>query len=55
MAPIVGKDFTLNKIVPILIDLVKDENAEVRLNVVQNMIKVYKVVEDDLLSPNFLK
>lgn len=44
MAALVGKDYTVQKIQPILIELMKDDNAEVRLNVVQNLLSVYKVV-----------
>lgn len=33
MAHIVGKDYTITKILPILTELLKDDNAEVRLNV----------------------
>ena len=54
MAPIVGKDYTLNKIMPILTELIKDENAEVRLNVTQNLSKVSQVAQTDLLVPSFL-
>jgi hypothetical protein len=32
----------------------KDDNAEVRLNVIQNLIKVADVVQTDLLSSQFL-
>jgi serine/threonine-protein phosphatase 2A regulatory subunit A len=54
MAHIVGKDYTMSKILPILTELMKDDNAEVRLNVVQNLIKLADIVQTDLLSPNFL-
>jgi hypothetical protein len=55
MANIVGSDFTNTKIVPILMDLSKDDNAEVRLNVINKMKNVYDVVQADLLTPVFLK
>lgn len=54
MANLVGKDYTMSKIQPILIELMKDDNAEVRLNVVQNMKKVFQIVGIDLLSPAFM-
>lgn len=54
MAHIVGKDYTMSKILPILTELMKDDNAEVRLNVVQNLIKLADIVQTDLLSPSFL-
>ena len=55
MAGIVGHDFTNGKIVPILMELSKDDNAEVRLNVINRMKMVYDVVQADLLTPTFLK
>ena len=39
---------------PILTELIKDENAEVRLNVTQNLSKVSQVAQTDLLVPSFL-
>lgn len=54
MSPIVGKDYSITRVMPILIELLKDENSEVRLNVVQNLIKLADVVGLDLLSPSFL-
>jgi hypothetical protein len=54
MSHIVGKDYSLSKILPILTELLKDDNAEVRLNVIQNLIKLADVVHSDLLSPAFL-
>ncbi len=51
MAHIVGKDYTITKIMPILMDLIKDENADVRLNVAAGMLKVATVVGADLLTP----
>jgi hypothetical protein len=53
MAHIVGKDYTMSKILPILTELIKDDNAEVRLNVVQNLIKLADIVQTELLSPSF--
>merc|ERR1712166_448804 len=54
MSALVGKDFTMQRINTILIELMKDDNAEVRLNVVQNLIKVADVVQQELLSSQFL-
>lgn len=54
MAHIVGKDYTQQKLLPILMDLIKDENADVRLNVATGMIKVAAVVGPELLTPTFL-
>jgi len=54
MSHIVGKDYTISKVMPILTELLKDDNAEVRLNVTQNIIKLADIVQIDLLSPSFL-
>ena len=51
MAHIVGKDYSVQKILPILMDLIKDENADVRLNVAAGMVKLASVVGADLLTP----
>ena len=51
MAHIVGKDYSTQKIIPILMDLIKDENAEVRLNVISGLIKLAPVVGPELLTP----
>ena len=40
MAGIIGKDYTASKILPILMELIKDENSEVKLNVCNGLIKV---------------
>lgn len=47
MAEIVGKDTTINKILPILNELIKDENSEVKQNLVSGLFKVSKVVGID--------
>lgn len=54
MAPIVGKDYSLTRVVPILQELLKDESSEVRLNVASNMSRLATVVGGDLLSPALL-
>jgi serine/threonine-protein phosphatase 2A regulatory subunit A len=54
MSHIVGKDYSVQKILPILMDLIKDENADVRLNVAAGMVKLAAVVGADLLTPQFL-
>lgn len=51
MASIVGKDLCITKIVPILQELLKDDNSEVRLNVAQNLGKLAAVVGEEVLSP----
>ena len=40
MAGIIGKDHTASKIMPILLELLKDDNSEVKLNVCNGLIKV---------------
>lgn len=40
MAHIVGKEYTQQKIMGILMELIKDDNADVRLNVIQGIIKL---------------
>ena len=54
MAPIVGKDYSLSKIMPILETLLKDDSSEVRLNVSSNMAKLAGAVGPDLLTPSLL-
>ena len=51
MASRVGKSFTQQKILPILLELLNDEgSSEVRLNVAQNIGKLAPVVMEDLLN-----
>ena len=54
MSHIVGKDYTVQHIIPILMNLLKDENADVRLNVASGIIKLAPIVGPDLLTPTFL-
>jgi serine/threonine-protein phosphatase 2A regulatory subunit A len=54
MASIVGKDYTANKVLPILLELIKDDNSEVKLNVCQGLIKVSQVMGPDILSAGFM-
>ncbi len=54
MAAIVGKDYTVQKVLPILMELIKDENADVRLNVTQGLIRVAQIVGPEVLTPQFL-
>ena len=48
MSHIVGKDYTVQHIIPILMNLLKDENADVRLNVASGIIKLAPIVGPDL-------
>jgi hypothetical protein len=37
-------------VLPILIELLKDDNADVKLKVVEGLVKISHVVGDDILS-----
>ena len=50
MAHIVGKNYCLSAVLPILQELLKDDNSEVRLNVTSNMHKLGTTVGAELLS-----
>ena len=50
MAHIVGKNYCLSAVLPILQELLKDDNSEVRLNVASNMHKLGTTVGAELLS-----
>jgi hypothetical protein len=54
MSHIVGKDYSMQHIFPILMNLIKDENSDVRLNVASGIIKLAPVVGTDLLTANFI-
>ena len=54
MASIIGKDFTQSKVTPILMELLKDDNSDVKLNVVQGLTKIAKVVGQDLLTSSLI-
>lgn len=55
MAPLVGKNYCISTVIPILTELLKDDSSEVRLNVAGNMGKLASVVDDGLLTPALLK
>jgi serine/threonine-protein phosphatase 2A regulatory subunit A len=51
MSKYVGKEITISKILPIILDLIKDEDPDVRLNCTKNgMIKLADIIGQDLLS-----
>lgn len=50
MSGIIGKDYTSQKVIPILLELLKDDNSEVKLNVVQGIVKIAKVSGTELLN-----
>lgn len=41
LAPILGKDLTMEHLLPIYLTLLRDETAEVRLNIISSLDKVY--------------
>mmetsp|Transcript_14868 Transcript_14868/g.18643 ORF Transcript_14868/g.18643 Transcript_14868/m.18643 type:complete len:210 (-) Transcript_14868:280-909(-) len=54
MASIVGKTYCINTVIPILQDLLKDDNSEVRLNVASNMHRLAGQVGSEMLQGNLL-
>jgi hypothetical protein len=49
-----GKSGTQEKILPILMELLKDENYEVKLKVIEGMSILANVMGPELLSNTFL-
>jgi serine/threonine-protein phosphatase 2A regulatory subunit A len=49
MAETIGKENTNQKVMPIIEELFKDENSEVKINVVNGLIKIAKVIGTDLM------
>ena len=45
LAPLVGKDNTINLLLPIYMQLLKDSTAEVRLNIISSLDKVYFFIQ----------
>ena len=54
MAVVIGKDTTNQKVVLILLELLKDDNSEVKLNVVGGLVKIAKVVGQEMLTSGLL-
>lgn len=54
MSKYVGKEITISKVMPILLDLIKDEDCDVRLNVTKGLIKLADIIGQDLLSDSIL-
>lgn len=50
MAPLVGKDYASQRIMPIINELMKDDNSDVRLNCVQHLNKISDVLGTELTS-----
>ena len=56
MSRLLGKDMTVTKILPILQELLKDDNSEVKLNVVYGLLKIAKVIGfEQLLSVQIMQ
>jgi serine/threonine-protein phosphatase 2A regulatory subunit A len=51
MTPLLGKDYVMQSIMPVLLDLMKDDNSEVRLNCIENLGKVIKVAGQEAFTP----
>ena len=54
MANIIGKEYTTAKVIPILMELLKDDHHEVKNNVVRGLTKIANVVREDLLNTQLL-
>ncbi|KAH0916071.1 hypothetical protein HID58_030517, partial [Brassica napus] len=54
MAPILGKDSTIEHLLPIFLSLLKDEFPDVRLNIISKLDQVNQVIGIDLLSQSLL-
>lgn len=53
MSEYIGKDYSSSKIVPILSELLKDENSEVKLNVVKGIEKIAVIVGMNVIQSIF--
>ena len=54
MASVIGKDTTNQKVVLILLELLKDENSEVKMNTIGGLINIAQVVGQDMLTSGLL-
>ena len=54
MAQYIGKDQTKEKILPVIIDLLKDDNSEVRLNCILAANSISKVILTEILTRSFV-
>ncbi|KAL3926563.1 MAG: hypothetical protein SGARI_005565, partial [Bacillariaceae sp.] len=54
LAPILGKDATINNLVPPILLLLRDAASEVRLNLISSLESLNKVIGVDLLSQSLL-
>lgn len=49
MAKIIGQEMTISKVIPILMELLKEDNSEVKLKVIPGLEKIAQVVPPDAL------
>ncbi|KAG4918701.1 hypothetical protein JHK85_056982 [Glycine max] len=54
MAPVLGKEATIEQLLPIFLSLLKDEFPDVRLNIISKLDQVNQVIGIDLLSQSLL-
>ena len=54
LAPRMGREITRQYLVPLLLDLLKDDFHEVRLNIISRIDSVNKVIGIDMLSESLL-
>src|SRR5687767_9075846 len=54
LAPILGKDATIEHLVDLFLHLLKDEFPEVRLNIISKLDAVNKVIGIEMLSQSLL-
>jgi len=50
MSVIIGKEHTNSKVLPVLLELLKEDNSEVKLNVVEGLFTIARVIGHDLLN-----
>ena len=55
MAPKVGVQYCTSTVLKILIELLNDENSEVRLNVAKSLIESLKVVGHEFINAEFME
>ena len=54
LAPTMGKDQTIDQLLPVFLTLLKDEFPDVRLNIISKLDQVNQVIGVDLLSQELL-
>ena len=54
IAPLVGKDFTIENLLPLFLAQLRDDSAEVRLSIISNLTQVDAVIGTAQLSQSLL-